>query len=600
MERDKIDEKYKWDLEVIYSNINEFAEEYNKVRKDIDALATYENKYMSSAENFYNAIVLSNNINRKLEKLYSYSSLSFDLNTKDNKMQEIKGKVLNLYDYYNKKSYFMIPSMLKYEYSDIVKFYDKVKQLKDFDISIKRIFRYKDHTLSDSEEKLLSSMGKTIGNNYETYELFKDAELSFDDVEDEAGNLVELSNSSYSKYIESKDRKVRESAFKGLYDKYKQFTNTFASLFFNDIKENVEIAKIKKYNSAREMSMYADEVTPEICDTLIEEVHRGLPILYRYYDLKKKILGLSDLHLYDIYVPLISESNEKYPYDKAVDIVLDALSVFGSDYVNILRKGINNRWIDVYPTNAKRSGGYSGGSYDTYPYILLNYQDKYNDMSTLAHEGGHSMHSYYARSNNPYQYGDYTIFVAEVASTVNELILANYMLKNSKDDKEKLSILDRLMNLYKATIFRQTMFAEFERDVYDMAEKDITLTSDILCDKYYELNKLYFGDNVVVDDEIRYEWERIPHFYYSFYVYKYATGLSAATNIVTNILDGKDKAVEDYINFLKCGSTKSPIDSLKVAGVDLNDKETVKSAINYFDNIVKEFEELYNKVESNN
>jgi oligoendopeptidase F len=367
-------------------------------------------------------------------------------------------------------------------------------------------------------------------------------------------------------------------------------------MLFSNIKEETVIAKVKNYDSARVMSMFSDEVTPVVCDNLIDEVHNGFDSIYKYYDLKKKILGLDELHLYDIYTPIIQEGEEIYPYDEAVEIVLSALGVLGEEYVKKLREGINSRWIDVYPGKAKRTGGYSGGSYDTYPYILLNYQDRYSDMSTLAHEGGHSMHSYYTRSNNPYQYGDYTIFVAEVASTVNELILANYMLENSKSDKEKLSILGRLMELYKATIYRQTMFAEFERDIYDMVEKDVTLTSDILCSKYYELNKLYFGDSVVIDDEIRYEWERIPHFYYNFYVYKYATGLSAATKIVTDILSGKEKAVDNYLSFLKCGRTRSPLESLKVAGVDLNDKETVRSAIKYFDKIVDDFSELYDKV----
>ena len=595
MERDKIDDKYKWDLDVIYSDIKEFNSDYDKVNKEIDKLASYEGKFMNNSKNFYDALMLSYSIDRKLNKLYVYASLSFDLNTKDNKKQELKGKVLNLLDRYNKKSCFMTPSLLKYDYNDIVKFYDEVKELREYDINLKRIFRYKEHILSDNEEKLMSSINKFVGNNYDTYEMLKDAELSFDDIKDENENIVRLTNTSYSKYIESGNRRVRKDAFMGIYDKYKQFSNTFSSLFFNDIKERVEIAKIKKFNSAREMSMFGDEVTPEICDTLIDAVHEGLPVLYKYYDVKKEILGFDELHLYDIYVPLIKDSNEKYPFDKAVDIVLEALKVFGDEYINILKDGISKRWIDVYPTEAKRTGGYSGGCYDTYPYILLNYQDKYNDMSTLAHEAGHSMHSYYTRSSNPYQYGSYTIFVAEVASTVNELLLANYMLNNCTNEKEKLSILDRLMNLYKATIFRQTMFAEYERDIYDMAEKDVTLTSDILCDKYYDINKLYFGDNVVVDNEIRYEWERIPHFYYDFYVYKYATGLAAATQIVTNILSGSRGAVDRYIEFLKCGGTKSPLDSLKVAGVDLTDKNTIKSSIEYFDRIIDQFKELYDK-----
>ena len=599
MDRNVADDRYKWDLEAIYKDNKQFNDDCCKVDGYIKEISKYNGNMMDSADNFYDCLTLSYKIERLLDKLYSYSSLYSDLDTRDNSMQELKGRVINLYDAYNKASYFMVPNMLKYDYDDIVKFYNEVVELKDYDIVIKRIFRYKKHTLGEKEEKILSSIGKALGNNYNTYELLKDAELSFDNIKDENGNNVVLNNSTYSVYIESDNRDVRKQAFYNLYAKYKQYTNTFASLLFNNIKEEVEMAKIKNYNSAMEASLYADEVSPSIVDNLIKEVHNGLPTLYKYYDLKKKILGLDELHLYDIYTPIVKSEGDIYEYDKAVDIVLKALSVFGDSYVNTLREGINNRWIDVYPGNAKRTGGYSGGAYDTYPYILLNYQSRYSDMSTLAHEAGHSMHSYYTRSNNPYQYGDYSIFVAEVASTVNELLLANYMLENSDNEREKLNILDRLMELYKATIYRQTMFAEFERDIYNMAESDKTLTSDVLCEKYYELNKLYFGGDVIVDDEVRYEWERIPHFYYNFYVYKYATGLSAATKIVTDILNKREGAVDDYLAFLKCGRTKSPLESLKVAGVDLSSPSVIDSAIGYFDDVISRFSDIYDKLESN-
>ena len=446
--------------------------------------------------------------------------------------------------------------------------------------------------MSDNEEKLLSSLGKMIGNNYDTYELFKDCDLSFGSIKDEEGNLVELTNSNYSVYIESKDRNVRKDVFMTLYETYKQYKNTFASLISNNINEEISISKVKKYNSAIECSLYKDEISIDVYNNLISSVNDGMGILYKYYDLKKKVLGVDELHLYDIYVSMVEEFSKKYEFDEAVTIVKNALSVLGDEYISILESGINNRWIDVYPTRNKRTGGYSSGGYDTYPYILLNYQDKYGDMSTLAHELGHSIHSYYTRGNNEYQYGNYSIFVAEVASTVNELLLAKYMIKNSSEKQEKKYILNKLMELFRATIYRQTMFAEFERDIYSMAESDEVLTADKLNQKYYELNKKYFGENVVVDTEIKYEWERIPHFYYNFYVYKYATGLSAATVIVNNILNGNDNAVDNYIEFLKCGRTKNPIDSLKVAGVDITKKEVVDSAIKMFDEVIDEFNSL--------
>ena len=318
-------------------------------------------------------------------------------------------------------------------------------------------------------------------------------------------------------------------------------------------------------------------------------------ILYKYYSLKKEMLKLDELHLYDIYTPIVKNFDKKYPYEEAKETVLKALSILGEDYISTLAKGLENNWVDVYPSLSKRTGGYSGGSYDTAPYILLNYQEKYDDMSTLSHEAGHSMHSYYTRKNNPYQYGDYSIFVAEVASTTNEILLAKYLLKTSNNKEEKLFILDKLMNLFKATIYRQTMFAEFEQAIYQDAENDIPLTADYLSEKYYELNKKYFGSDVTIDEEIQYEWAKIPHFYYNFYVYQYATGLSAACHIANDILSGKENAVENYKSFLKCGSKKNPIDSLKLAGVDLTKKEVVESAINMFNDTIDEFKKLINE-----
>ena len=432
-----------------------------------------------------------------------------------------------------------------------------------------------------------------IGNNYDTYELFKDCDLIFGDITDEEGNTVKLDNSNYSLYIESRDRRVRKETFEVLYKTYSEFKNTFASLISNNINEEVSISKVRKYNSAIEASLFQDEIPLSVYDNLINSVNDGLDVLYKYYDIKRKVLEVDELHLYDVYVSMTKEYNKKYNFDEAVDIVRKALSVLGDEYINIYNNGIKDRWIDVYPTRNKRTGGYSSGCYDTYPYVLLNYQDKYNDMSTLAHEMGHSIHSYYARHNNSYVYGDYSIFVAEVASTVNELLLAKYMIKNSSSKEEKLYVINKLLELFRATIYRQTMFAEFEKEIYSLVENDEILTADLLDKKYYELNEKYFGNNVVIDKEIMYEWERIPHFYYNFYVYKYATGLSCACMIVNNILSGKKGAVNNYINFLKCGRTKNPIDSLKVAGVDITKKEFVNSAINMFSELIDEFSSLY-------
>ena len=590
-DRKDIDKKYTWNLDVIYGDIECFDKDYNKVKKMIKRLKSYDKKMILDSDSFYETIKLYFDIDRIVSKLSVYTSLSFDLDTSNNDKQELCEKISNLRSDFNTNSYFIVPSILKLNSKTLKKFYKENIKLNDYKFYINEVYRYNKHILSDSEEKILSGISKIIGSSYDTYELFKDCDMSFDEIIDENGRKVYLTNSNYSLFIESKDRNVRERAFNTLYSEYKKYSNTFASLISTNMKELSTLAKLQKYDSAIQMSLFADDVDISVYDNLIDSVHEKINYIYEYYDLKKKILGLDELHLYDVYVPIVEEFDKKYNYEEAKEIILKVLSVFGDEYINKVKEGLDSRWIDVYPTKNKRTGGYSGGSYDTYPYILLNYQDKYNDMSTLIHEMGHSMHSYYSRSYNNYQDSEYRIFVAEVASTVNELLLSYYMLDNSNSREERLFILNNLMELYRATIYRQTMFAEFEKKISGMIDNDEALTADKLCNMYYDLNKFYFGNTVVVDDYIRYEWERIPHFYYEFYVYKYATGLSAATIIVKNILSHKDGAVDGYIEFLKCGSKKNPIQSLKLAGVDLTKKEVVTSALDEFKNILDMYKE---------
>ena len=593
MDRNKIDEQYKWDLTKIFKDENEFNQLYEETKKAIKNFSKHEKTMTKNAKEFYETLKEDYEITRKIDKLYVYTSLKFDEDTSNNQNQALKLKISNLFDEWSKINFFVIPTILKMNYETIEKYYKEEPKLKEYEIALKRQFRYKEHTLTDEEEKLISNMTKIFNNNYETYELLKDSDIKFGTIKDENNNEIELTCSNYSIYIESKNRRVRKDAFQTLYKTYKQFINTFASTLNGQVKENATIAKIRKFNSTIEYCLYDDELDETIYNNLINSVSSNLNILYKYYDLKKEVLNLEELHLYDIYTPIVENFEKKYPFDSAKETVLEALSVLGTDYTEILNQGYKDRWIDVYPTKAKRTGGYSGGSYDTNPYILLNYQEKYSDISTLAHESGHSMHSYYTRTNNPFQYGNYAIFVAEVASTVNEILLAKYLLKNSKDNKEKLFILDNLMNLYKATIYRQTMFAEFEQRIYKDVEQDIPLTADYLNQIYYELNKKYFGENVIIDKEISYEWARIPHFYYNFYVYKYATGLSAASKIADDILNNKDNATENYKKFLKVGSKLNPIESLKIAGVDLSKKEVIDSALKMFDDTIEEFKKIY-------
>jgi len=592
MERKDIDKKYKWNLEAIYPTLDDFEKDYKLIETEISDLDKYEDIFLKNGKSLYNFLKKDEEIGQIIEKLYAYTNLNYDVETKNNKAQELRGRVKNLYEEYQIKTSFVRPKLLTLDYSKIDEFIKEYKNLSKYEIMLRRIYRYKEHTLEQNEEKLLSDLNKVFDRSAETYEILTDTDIELGNIKDENGNTIKLTDSNYSIYIESKDRNVRIDAFNTLYEGYGRFKNTITSTMSGNINELYAISKIRKYKSIIDMLVFSDEVTREVYDNLVKTVDSNLDTIYKFFKMKKEILGLEELHLYDTYVPLINIESKKYTYEEAQDIVLNALNILGEDYTSILKQGFEDGWVDVYPNDSKRSGAYSGGSYLTYPYILLNFEGKYGDVSTLAHEIGHSMHSFYTRENNDYTYGDYTIFVAEVASTVNELLLAHYMLNISEEKEEKLYILDRLMSLYKATIYRQTMFAEFEEKAFTLVEKNKVLTADLLSEEYYKLNKKYFGDNVVVDDNIRYEWLRIPHFYYNFYVYKYATGLSAATYIANRIIKGEDNAVADYKKFLKSGSKLSPIESLKLAGVDLTDPKVVKDAINYFDNIINEFKTL--------
>ena len=583
-----------WDLSKLFSSVSEFNNTYDMVKEEIVDFIKYKDYDLTNKDNLLEVMNKSYEIERILDRLSAYTSLLFDEDTTNSESLSLKGRVSNLYDLYSNNSYFLVPNLLKIDYS-VIKDMLSDERLKGYERVFENIFRYKKYTLSDKEEELLSKIGKMLGNNYDTYEMIKDADISFDSIIVD-GKEQELNNSNYTLYIEDKNRDVRKSAFKSLYKTYKQFKESFASTLYGNVKEDVVSAKIRGYSSAIEESLYHDELNMSVYNNLVDTINKHMDVVYKYYDLKKNILGLDELHLYDVYTPIVVDYDKKYDFEEAKKIVLDTVSVLGEDYVNTLRQGYIDRWVDIYPNKGKRTGAYSGGCYDSYPYILLNYQNKFDDVSTLIHESGHSMHSHYSREANSYPYGYYSIFVAEVASTVNELLLSKYMYKHSSDKKEKLFILNRLMALFRATMYRQTMFAEFEKDIYDMVENDEVLTSDLLCDKYYDINKKYFGNNVVIDNEIRYEWERIPHFYYNFYVYKYATGLSAACYIVNRILSGEENAVNDYINFLKCGKSKSPLDSLLVAGVDLSDSKVIEEAVKMFDDTIEEFKKLYSEV----
>ena len=592
--REEISNEYKWDLEAIYKNKEEFEDELKKIEQEIDKIDKYKDILMESSSNLLECLELDTNISRCLSKAHTYANCYFDSDTGNASYQEMLGKVNNLYQKYSEKISFIEPSILKCDYNTIQKYMEEAPKLKSYERNLKEIYRFKKYILSDNEEKIISNLEKALDSSSTTYESLTDTDMTYGNIIDENGESVELTDSNYNKYIKSNDRRVRKEAFDEIYRVYSNFKNTICSTIKGNIEANISIAKIRGYNSSIEASLFSDNIDVSVYNNLIDTVSNNLSSLFKYYDLKKKILGLDEMHLYDTYVSIINEKPREYTFDEAKELVKKALSVLGDKYINDLNNAFTEKWIDIYNNKGKRGGAYSGGSYDTYPYVLLNFEGTLNDVSTLAHELGHSMHSYYSRLNNSYQDSNYKIFVAEVASTVNELLLSKYLLKNTSDKCKKLIILNNLLDLFKATIFRQTMFAEFEKNIYEKHEKGEILTAELLCNDYYELNKKYFGNSVYIDDEIKYEWERIPHFYYYFYVYKYATGLSAACYIVNGILSGSKDALDNYLKFLTLGGSMDPLDELKVAGIDMTKPEAILSAIHMFDEVLEEFEQLYN------
>lgn len=592
--RCEIEDKYKWDLTKIYKDEKEWQKDFDDVKEKILKVLEYKDSFLSNGKKLYEYLKYDEEVSRKLEKIYYYAHLNYDADTLDEKYKVMANKVSDLFTKYNELSSFVVPEILKLDEEKLNTFYKEEEKLEDYRFSIENIYRFKNHTLDEEKEKMLSNLSKCLSNPEETYEALTDSDFEYDYITDEKGNKVKFNESNYSLFIKSKDRSVRKRAFEMLHNKYKKYIRTITSTYKGEVENNVVLAKIRNYDSAISASLYSDNVPVDIYNNLIKVVNDNMNVLYDYYGLKKKILSLDRLHMYDTYVEIINKIDKKYSFDEAKEIVMEALSILGDKYIKNLKKAFDEKWIDIYHSKGKRSGAYSSGNFDVNPYVLLNFEGTLNDVSTLAHELGHSMHTYLSCKNNPYQYSSYEIFVAEVASTVNELLLANYMLKNSKNKEEKLAVINHILDLYKATLYRQTMFAEFEKETHKLREKGEVLTSDLLSNTYYNLVKKYFGPNVLCDDLIKYEWARIPHFYYNFYVYKYATGISAASYIVDGILNNKEGALENYMKFLKSGGSMYPLDELKIAGVNLNSESVILSAIKTFEKYLKEFKDIYN------
>ena len=593
--RSEVDNKYKWDLSLIYSGLDEFNDDYIEVENKLKKLSSYENTMLNSAKDLYTTTTEILKNSRTIEKLYVYAHLMYNEDITKSSSIELLNKIENLNIKFSQTVSYYDSKLLSLDYDVIEKMYEEYPKLKEYETYFNKSFRYKKYMLSEIEEKLLAKMQKAIADNETIFSNLTDSDIDFGYITDENGNKVELTNTNFSLFIKSKDRRVRQDAFKTLYGAYKRYKTTLSNCLEKEIKTIATLEKIRGYQSSLDAAMYSNELPIKVFDSLVESVNNGLEPLYKYFRLKKEILNIKDFHIYDTYANLIEKYDKKYSYEDAQKIIKDVLKVFGSEYSSYVDKAFSEHWIDAMPNKGKTSGAFSGGGYDTNPYILTNFQEEFNDVSTLIHEIGHSIHSYYSRNNNPYVYSQYSIVVAEVASTVNELLLARYIIDNSKDIEERLYVMDRLMSLFKSTIYRQTMYEEFERFLYEKVEKEESLTSDIMCDEFYKLNQKYFGDDVIIDDEIKYEWERMPLLYYNFYMYKYATGLSAACYIVNSILLGKKDAVKNYIEFLKQGGKIAPNEQLKITGVDLTKKEICDNAIKMFSDLVDEFERTYNE-----
>lgn len=584
--------EFTWDLEKVYPSIEEYNQDYEKVKKLTEELSSFQGHLLDNSEHLLEFFEKSEEAERLICKLGTYAVRKFDEDISNTTSQTLYGQFEQLEANYSESTSFFVPEMLKSELDTVLKIVEENKKLASYELLIRRIFREKSYTLSESEEKILSSLQVALGTGSKVAGTIRNSELQFGTILDENNQEVRLTNENYLVYNKSSNRRVRKDAFMMMYNSYKKYKETLTETFQGYIAARSTINRLRGFKNSKEASLFHNRVPVQVYDNLIDTVHKRMDVMYQYIQLKKDVLKLDNFSLYDTYVNLETDVDKTYSFEEAKNIVLDVVQVFGEDYVSNIKKAFSERWIDVYPNKGKRGGAYSAGSYDTFPYVLLNFQGNYHDVSTLAHELGHSMHTYYSNKNNSYNYSNYKIFVAEVASTVNEMLLNYYMLEHSKDKNEKRAILSEMMELFKSTIYRQTMFSEFEDYAFSTYEKTGVLTNEMLCDKYFELNKEYFGNSVVVNDEIRYEWERVPHFYYNFYVYQYATGLSAACYIVNRIRNKEEHAIEDYLNFLKTGDSLDPVEELQVAGVNMLDASVIHKALDMFEELINEYKNL--------
>ncbi len=591
--RDQIDKKYKWNIEAMISDESSIDKDLEDIKAQASAYAKeFSGHLAESADILLRAYRQRDVIWRKLENIYVYSRMRRDENNAESAYQAMSDKCSGAIAAVSAATSFFTPELLEASDDVILGYIEENEGLKEYEFAIKDTIRQKAHILTQAEENLLAQMSEVTKATNDIFTMLNNADITFGKITDEDGDTVEVTHGNYIKFMESHDRKVRESAYNAMYDSYKELINTIATTYNYNTKTDVVGARIRKYDSARAAALAGDNIPGEVYDNLISVVNDNLPAMHRYVELRKKLLDVDKLYMYDMYVPLIELPKTHIPYEEALDIMREGLAPLGDEYISKMNAGLEEGWIDVYENKGKTSGAYSFGSYDSYPYILLNYTDTLKDVFTIVHEMGHSMHSRYTREVQPYIYGGHSIFTAEVASTVNESLLMQHLLSQDNDIEMRKYLLNLHLEEFRTTLFRQTMFAEFEDMTHKAIEAGQVLTADWMCEKYEELNAKYYGPSVEKDDTIKYEWARIPHFYNAFYVYKYATGYSAATAISNKILTEGKAAADSYIEFLKTGESDYPIELLKIAGVDMNTPEPIEKAMEAFNALLDEFEKL--------
>ncbi|WP_257349137.1 oligoendopeptidase F [Pseudalkalibacillus decolorationis] len=590
--RDEIPVEDTWNLEDIFETDERWEEEFKQVKQLIPEIDQYQGRLGDSAETLYEAMQLQDEITMRLGKLYTYAHMRYDQDTTNSFYQGLNDRAANLATDTSSHLSYIVPEILSLKEDTILSFVKEHDGLKLYEHFLDEVNRSRPHVLSKKEEALLAGVGEVTNSASNTFGMLNNADMKFPTVKDDSGDEVEITHGRYIRFLESDQREVRENAFKAMYESYDKFKNTFASTLSGTVKKDNFYAKVRNYDSARHAALDHNNIPEKVYDNLVTTVNDNLHLLHRYVKLRKKALGLDELHMYDLYTPIVKDVKMEIPYEEAKDLVLKSLEPMGEEYVNIVREGYEKRWIDVQENAGKRSGAYSSGAFGTMPYILMNWQDNVNNLFTLTHEIGHSVHSYYTRESQAYPYANYSIFVAEVASTCNEALLNNYLLEHTEDRKNKLYLLNHLLEGFRGTVFRQTMFAEFEQLIHEKAAEGEALTPDLFTKMYYELNQKYFGDDIVIDEEIGLEWARIPHFYYNFYVYQYATGFSAAASLSKQLLDEGKPAVDRYLNFLKAGSSDYPIEVLKKAGVDMTSSKPIEEALTVFESVLGEMEQL--------